>query len=79
MSPRTRTRRKKSFSGRVTFNAREVKVIRLVCAGRVNEEIAAELGVSKSRVVQILWGIYGRAGVFSRVPLAVWAVKQGIV
>ncbi len=70
--------RRKSFTARVEFTERDFLIIWRICAGKVNKEIAAELGVSKSRAAQLVASLYGRTGVDRRVELAVWATKRGL-
>lgn len=56
---------------------REVELIGLVAAGRSNDEIALELGITMRTVESHLRRLFGRYGVFSRTELAMLAVREG--
>jgi DNA-binding NarL/FixJ family response regulator len=56
---------------------RELQLIRLVAAGRSNDEIAADLGLSVKTVESHLRRLFARYGVLSRTELAMLAVRQG--
>lgn len=53
---------------------REWQVAVLVAEGRVNKEVAAELGLSPATVKGYLETIYAKLGIHGRVELAKWVV-----
>lgn len=56
---------------------REVHLIGLLAAGRSNDEIALELGITARTVESHLRRLFARYGVFSRTELAMFAVREG--
>ena len=58
---------------------RERDVVRLLAGGLSNSEIALELGVSYATVRNHLTSVYDKAGLRSRIEVAVWALQVGIV
>ncbi len=56
---------------------REVGVIGLLAAGRSNDEIAHEFGITVRTVESHLRRLFARYGVFSRTELAMLAVREG--
>jgi DNA-binding NarL/FixJ family response regulator len=58
---------------------REMGVLRLVAAGKTNQEIGLTLGISDKTVEKHLEAIFAKLGVASRVEAAVWAVRAGWV
>ena len=58
---------------------RETDVLRLVVAGKTNQEIGAALGISEKTVEKHLESVFSRLGVASRVEAAVRAVREGLV
>lgn len=56
---------------------RELAIIRLVAAGRSNEEIAAALSISFRTVESHLRRLFARHGISSRTGLAMLAVREG--
>jgi DNA-binding NarL/FixJ family response regulator len=58
---------------------REMGVLRLVAAGKTNQEIGLALGISDKTVEKHLEAIFAKLGVASRVEAAVWAVRAGWV
>jgi DNA-binding NarL/FixJ family response regulator len=56
---------------------REVGLIGLLAAGRSNDEIALELGITVRTVESHLRRLFARYGVFSRTELAMVAVREG--
>jgi DNA-binding NarL/FixJ family response regulator len=66
-------------SGEITLTAREEDVLRLVVAGKTNQAIAAELGISEKTVEKYMGVIFTKLNVSSRVEAAVHAVRQGLV
>ncbi len=62
----------------VTMSARELQVLRLVAEGRLNKEIARELGIAEKTVKTHLTRIYERIGVQDRTQAAIWAERSGL-
>jgi len=58
---------------------REVQVLRLVAAGRTNNEIAAELVLSIRTVERHIGNIYGKIGARGRADATVYALTRGLV
>jgi RNA polymerase sigma factor (sigma-70 family) len=56
---------------------REKEILRLVCDGLTNAEIAGRLGVSRETVKSELKRIFRKIGVNNRTQAAVLLVKQG--
>jgi DNA-binding NarL/FixJ family response regulator len=56
---------------------RELQVLRLLCTGASNDEIAASMGLSERTVESHLRRLFDRYGVLSRTELAVLAVREG--
>jgi two-component system vancomycin resistance associated response regulator VraR len=52
-------------------------VVRLVAAGRSNEEIASQLGLARKTVEAYLTHLYERGGFTSRTELALRAEREG--
>jgi two-component system, NarL family, response regulator DegU len=65
--------------GRMGLTAREMDVLRLVVAGKTNQEIGMALGISEKTVEKHLEGVFSKLGVASRVEAAVVAVRKEIV
>ena len=63
------------FSG-IVLSEREVLVVSGVIAGKTNDEIAAQLGITRRGVEAHLSRIYARAGIASRTELAVRAERE---
>lgn len=58
---------------------REVQVLRLIAAGKTNQEIGLALGISYKTVEKHIDSIYMKLGVASRVEAAVYAVRDHLV
>jgi DNA-binding NarL/FixJ family response regulator len=58
---------------------RELEVLRLVVAGKTNQEIAASLGISVKTVEKHIGELFVKLGAASRVEAAVHAVRVGLV
>ncbi len=56
---------------------REVGLLGLLAAGRSNDEIGFELGITVRTVESHLRRLFVRYGVFSRTELAMLAVREG--
>jgi DNA-binding NarL/FixJ family response regulator len=59
------------------LSPREHDVVRLVAAGRTNDEIGAELGIGAKTVETHLARLFDRLGIASRTELAMRAVREG--
>ncbi len=64
---------------KTSLTSREVDVLRLVVAGKTNQEIGAALGISDKTVEKHLESVFSKLGVSSRVEAAVRAVREGLV
>ncbi len=64
---------------KTSLTQREEEVLRLVAAGKTNQEIGLALGISEKTVEKHLERIFTKLGVISRVEAAVWAVRAGLV
>jgi DNA-binding CsgD family transcriptional regulator/pimeloyl-ACP methyl ester carboxylesterase len=60
------------------LSAREVEVLRLVTAGKSNQQIADELVISVNTVNRHVSNIFGKIGVANRAQAAVFAKDQGL-
>jgi DNA-binding CsgD family transcriptional regulator len=58
------------------LSAREVEVLRLVAAGKSNQQIADELVISLNTVARHVSNIFGKTGVRNRVEAASYAVQH---
>jgi two-component system NarL family response regulator len=58
---------------------RELEVLRLVAAGKTNQEIGYELGISQKTVEKHLESIFSKLRVTSRVEAAVLAIREKII
>jgi DNA-binding NarL/FixJ family response regulator len=61
------------------LTSREVQVLQSVVAGKTNQEIGLELGISEKTVEKHLEGVFAKLKVTSRVEAAVHAVREGWV
>ncbi len=59
------------------LSPRELDVVRLVVAGRTNDEIGAALGIGTKTVETHLHRLFGRFGLASRAELASRATREG--
>ncbi len=64
---------------KTSLTSREVDVLRLVVAGKTNQEIGVALGISDKTVEKHLESVFAKLGVASRVEAAVRAVREGLV
>jgi DNA-binding NarL/FixJ family response regulator len=70
--------RRRSLAGRWhPLSEREREVVRLVLAGRTNDEIGLELGIARKTVETHLARLFERFGCSSRTDLAVRAEREG--
>ena len=61
------------------LSPREVEVVRLVSASYTTAEIAAALGISGRTVETYRQGIRWKTGASTRVQVALYAVREGLV
>ncbi len=61
------------------LSMRGLDVLRLVVAGKTNQEIGVALGISEKTVEKHLAEVFTKLGVSSRVEAAVRAVREGLV
>jgi DNA-binding NarL/FixJ family response regulator len=61
------------------LTSREIEVLRLVVAGKTNQEIGMALGISEKTVEKHLEGVFSKLGVASRVEAAVVAVRSKLI
>jgi DNA-binding NarL/FixJ family response regulator len=69
---------KLSVPAQQTLTSIEAQVLRLVCAGRTNEEIGREVYLSASTVKQQVTALMDKLGASNRVTLAVRAAESGL-
>ena len=62
--------------GRTPLNARETEVLRLVCQGLANKEIAAKMNISDSGVKNTLQQLFGKTEVRTRAQLVRVALER---
>jgi pimeloyl-ACP methyl ester carboxylesterase/DNA-binding CsgD family transcriptional regulator len=65
--------------GSLALSSREVEVLRLVAAGRSNQQIADELVISQNTVIRHVSNIFAKTGVANRAEAASYAHRNGIV
>ncbi len=61
------------------LSERDIVILRLLVSGKLNKEIAVELGFSEKTVEKYLGEIFKKIGVATRVEAAVKAVREGLV
>jgi DNA-binding NarL/FixJ family response regulator len=61
------------------LSEREVEVLRLVAAGKSNQQIADELVISPNTVVRHVSNIFTKTGVANRTGAASFATRHGLV
>jgi len=60
------------------LSPRELEVVALVVEGGTNKEIGAQLGISEETIKRHLTNIFDKAGVSSRLELAMFALNHGL-
>jgi DNA-binding CsgD family transcriptional regulator len=68
-----------STTARRELTSRELEVLQLVARGLTNKEVACELGISARTVQQHTISIYNKLGCRSRVQVALYAMRAGIL
>ncbi len=71
-------RTERNLPAQPRLSERETEVLRLVTAGRLNKQIARELGISEKTVKAHLSRVFERLGVSDRTQAALWAEREGI-
>jgi DNA-binding NarL/FixJ family response regulator len=66
-----------SASARNDLSEREVEIVELVATGLTNQEIAAQLMISKRTVDNHVSNIFTKTGAKNRVALLNWAMDNG--
>lgn len=61
------------------LSGRAIVILRLLVAGKLNKEIAMELGLSEKTIEKYLGELFKKMGVDTRVEAAVKAVREGLV
>jgi DNA-binding NarL/FixJ family response regulator len=73
------TRQESQYPGVKEISTRELDVLRLVAAGKTNQEIGLQLGISEKTVEKHVGALFTKMKVASRVEAAVLAVQRGLV
>jgi len=63
----------------LNLTARQLDVLRAVASSQTNREVAVSLGITEDTVKQHLTAIFDKCGVSSRVELALFAVRHGLI
>lgn len=61
------------------LTARELEILRLIAAGRINREVADDLFISPATVARHIANIYRKLDVDSRAKLTAFALQQGLL
>lgn len=61
------------------LTARELEIVAAIVAGQSNRDIAAQLSISLQTVKHHLTSIFDKTGVSTRLELALFAIRQGLV
>jgi DNA-binding NarL/FixJ family response regulator len=64
---------------RYSLTSRELDIVAAIVAGDSNRNIADRLGISLQTVKHHLTSIFDKTGVSSRLELALFAIRQGLV
>lgn len=67
--PDTSLDKMKELFERYNFSERELSIIKLICDGKLNKEIAGELGIAENTVKFYIYNIYKKINVKNRVEL----------
>ncbi|HIW30430.1 MAG TPA: response regulator transcription factor [Candidatus Luteococcus avicola] len=77
-APETRTKSERSTDRLAQLTERELQIVGLLCEGKSNQEIAATLYLSESRVKSQLGVIMHKLGVETRLQAVVAAFRAGL-
>jgi DNA-binding NarL/FixJ family response regulator len=66
----------RNLDSRSRLSAREVEVVRLIAAGRSNQQIAAELVISPHTVGRHVTNIFRKVGVSNRAEATAYALRN---
>ena len=61
------------------LSERELQFLRLMCAGRQNKQIAADMRLSKRTVETHRSHLMHKSGCLTSAQLGVWAVREGFI
>ncbi len=61
------------------FTPTESKIVKILCEGKSNKQIAAILNCGEKNVKTHLSNIFGKTGVVSRIQLVIYCFRSGIV
>jgi DNA-binding NarL/FixJ family response regulator len=61
------------------LSRREIDVLRLMCEGLTQSQVANQLGILHCTARQHGWRIREKTGCTSGAQLGVWAVRQGLI
>jgi DNA-binding CsgD family transcriptional regulator len=62
--------------GTTKLTPKETEIVKLVTAGLKNDEIATAMGTTEHVIKNYLRTIYDKTGMFNRLELALWYVKN---
>lgn len=79
MSARAVTRLVREVGRHERISSREAAVMRLLAQGKANKQIARELDIAPSTVKTHVCSLFGKLGVSSRIELALYATRTGLV
>jgi two-component system, NarL family, nitrate/nitrite response regulator NarL len=68
-----------NYAGKLNLTARETEIIKCICQGKTNKEIAHSLNIAQRTVDFHRGNIYEKTQVGNPAALAVYAVKHGII
>lgn len=63
----------------IEITDREMKMIRSLCTGRPAKQFYSEMGISRTRWMQLQRRLFDKLGVENRLELILWAAKKKIV
>ncbi len=60
------------------LTSREFKILRLLCAGKTNKQIAVDMYVCEKTVEFHLGKLYTKSGARTRMGTVIWAIQHGL-
>jgi len=63
----------------MTLTPGELRLLKLLAQGKLNKEIASELGIKEQTVKNALHVVYLKLGVLNRTSAVILATKEGLV